>query len=181
MLIPIAAGLVLGIAARLVDDIAPRWVGNIGPVWFLAGFFVGRTQRSLRAGATSGAVCLVVATLTYYAWRIFIDGTISLRYLTRVGFFWLLACAVVGVISGAAGAKSQRWSLAWGIAIGVLLGEAAAVALLTQRWEQILLEVFAAAGLFVYSKRPLAQILSPAVAAALVVASGSVLYRITLR
>lgn len=180
-MIPIAVGLVLGIAARLVDGIAPRWVGNIGAVWFIAGFVVGRTERSLRKGAISGAVCLVVATLTYYAWRILIDETISVRYLTRVGLFWLLAGTAVGAIAGATGAKSHRWSLAWGVAMGVLLGEATGIAMLSRRWEQVVLESLAALGLFFYSKRPLAKVLPSAMVTAIVVAIGSVLYRVILR
>ncbi len=156
-------------------------MGNVGAVWFLAGFFVGRSERSLRKGATAGSVCLVTATLTYYAWRIFIDETISVRYLTRVGLFWLLAGAVVGAISGAAGAKSHRWSLSWGAAIGVLVGEAAAVAMLTQRWEQVAIETVGGAGLFFYSKRPLAKILPSTVATASLVGACAVVYRLVLR
>ncbi|MDP9067986.1 MAG: DUF6518 family protein [Actinomycetota bacterium] len=180
-MVSVVVGIALGLAARLVDDVAPRWVGNVGAVWFLAGFLVGRRQRSLRKGATAGALCLLTATLAYYAWRIGIDQTISLRYLTRVGLFWLVTAVVVGVISGIAGAKSHRWSLAWGVAIGVLVGEAVAAALLAQRWEQVALEAAGGVGLFFYSKRPLAKIFSSTVATATLVAIGATIYRVLLR
>lgn len=181
LVLPMVVGIVLGLGARLVDDVAARWVGNIGAVWFLAAFFVGRSQRSLRQGASAGALSLVSATLMYYAWRVIIDGTISTRYLFQVGVFWLLAGAVTGAVSGAVGAKSHRWSLAWGVAIGVLVGEAAAVVLLSQRMEQIALELAAAIVLFFYSKRRLTKILPSAVATAMVVTFGVYLYRIALR
>ena len=181
LVLPIVVGVVLGLGARLVDEVAPRWVGNIGAAWFFAGFFVGRTERSLRRGVTSGATCLVTATLTYYAWRVLVDETISVRYLVRVGLFWLLAGAAVGVISGALGAKSNRWSAAWGVAIGVLLGEAASVVVLTHRWEQVVLEVLAAAGLLLYSRRQLSKLLPWAVAAGIAVTGAATLYRVVLR
>ena len=156
-------------------------MGNVGAVWFLSGFFVGRLERSLRKGARGGVICLVSATVAYYAWRVLFDGDISTRYLTRVGVFWLLAAAVTGAISGGLGAKSHRWRVPWGIAIGVLLGEAVAVLLLSQRVEQVAVEVGAAFGVAFLAKRQPRELMPVALAATAVVAVGVVLYRQALR
>ena len=181
LVIAVVVGICLGIAARWIDDLAPRWVGNVGAVWFLTGFFIGRLERSLRKGARAGAICLVSATLAYYGWRVFFDGNISTRYLTEVGVFWLLAAAVTGVVSGALGAKSHRLLIPWAIAVGVLLGEALAVLLLSQRTEQVIVEVGAALGVAFLSKRRLTDLIPVATVTAVVVSVGVVLYREVLR
>jgi hypothetical protein len=141
----LATGVILGLAARLVDDVAPVWVGNVGAVWFMAAFLVGRSQPERGDGARAGVSCLAVACLTYYAWRVSIDGTISTRYLFLVGGAWLVASLVTGVVGGALGSISRTSSSAWAIGAGVLDGEATAVLLLSGRVTQPLLE-FAAAG-----------------------------------
>ncbi len=55
------------------------------------------------------------------------------------------------------------------------------MAILRQRWEQVALEVLAAVGLFMYSRRPLAKIVRSAVLTTIVVAGAATLYRVVLR
>ena len=149
----VAVGAVLGLAARLVDDVAPRWVGNVGALWFAAAFFAGRRARRPRDGAILGALILLSATVSYYSFRIFVDETISARYLSRVGVFWLLAALAVGTAGGWLGALSRTVNPPWGTPAGVFLGEAAAVAYLKERWEQVFLEVVAAVVILLLAKR----------------------------
>ena len=155
--IAVMTGIALGLAARLIDDVAPRWVGNVGAVWFLAGFLLGRGAPRLREGAFLGAAGLILATLTYYAWRLGVDGTISTYYLSSVGAFWLTAAAIAGTASGGLGAASNRRPQPWGIAIGVLIGEAAAVAVLSQRFEQVVVELAGAAAITASSRHRLRE------------------------
>lgn len=174
-----AAGVGLGLAARLVDDVAPRWVGNVGAVWFLAAFLAGRSRRNPRAGAAMGALCLIAACVSYYAWRVAVDGTISLRYLSTVGLLWLLASVAVGSIGGAFGALSRTISSSWGIPAGVFAGEAAAVLFLRQRWIQVVVEAIVAIVLLGRARFP-RGVRVAAVTAVLVAAIG-VSYRLLLR
>ena len=176
-----AVGVILGLAARLVDDIAPRWVGNVGAVWFVVAFFAGRRARRPHEGAILGAIALGAATLAYYAYRLFVDGTISTRYLSRVGISWLIAALVVGAIGGWVGAASRTVNPPWGAPAGVLLGEAAAVAYLRQRWVQVIVEV-AAAGVILYlaKRRSRTLKLVTAVTAA-AVAAFAIVYRTLLQ
>jgi hypothetical protein len=84
---------------------------------------------------------LVAAAVTYYLWRVFADGTISLGFLLTVGVFWLLMAVVAGAIAGWFGARSHRSEHLWGIPVGVFVGEAVAVALRSARGSQIAVEV----------------------------------------
>jgi len=175
----IAAGVLLGVAARLVDDVAPTWVGNIGAVWFMAAFLVGRSHPKRGDGARAGASCLALACLTYYAWRVSVDGTISTRYLALVGGAWLITSLVTGVVGGALGSMSTGSAKAWAIAAGVLVGEAAAVLLLSGRVTQPLLDL-ATAGVILRraeGRRHLALVLATAVIIALL----ATIYRFVLR
>jgi hypothetical protein len=140
----LAAGVLLGLAARLVDEVAPTWVGNVGAVWFMAAFLVGRSHPNRVEGARAGVACLALACLTYYAWRVSVDGTISTRYLFLVGGAWLVASLVTGVVGGALGSMSTTSASAWAIAAGVLVGEATAVLVLSGRLAQPLYELAAA-------------------------------------
>lgn len=175
----VAVGVLLGVAARLVDDVAPTWVGNVGAVWFMAAFLVGRWEAERADGARAGASCLAVACLTYYAWRVSVDGTISTRYLLLVGGAWFFASLVTGVVGGALGSMSQSSSSPWAIAAGVLVGEAAAVLLLSGRLTQPLLELVAAGAIVprLEIRRHLLLVLATAVIVALLAAT----YRLLLR
>lgn len=137
--------MALGLAARLVDGVAPRWVGNVGAVWFVAAFLVGRVQKDRTAGAGAGALCLAVACLSYYAWRVAIDGTISIGYLLSIGAMWLVASVITGVLAGALGSAARTRHHPWGIAAGVLIGEGVAVLVLSGRVVQPVIELAAAA------------------------------------
>jgi hypothetical protein len=173
-------GILLGVAARLVDDVAPRWVGNMGAVWFLAAFAAGRAGRSLKNGAALGAMTLVAAWVAYYSMRLLVDETISMRYLGRVGIFWLLTSVAVGALAGVIGAASRRAAPPWGIAIGVPLGEAVAVAVRTRRWQQIAAELALAIALLVWSNRKAAELVRVTLATTVVVALIAGAYRTML-
>lgn len=176
-----AVGAVLGVAARLVDDVAPRWVGNMGAVWFAAAFFAGRRARRPHQGAVLGAVTLLSAAVAYYAFRIFVDETISVRYLSKVGLFWLLAALVVGTAGGWLGALSRTINPPWGTPVGVFLGEAAAVAYLRQRWEQVVAELIAAALILYLAKRRSRTLKLVAATTAVAVAAFGIIYRSLLQ
>lgn len=178
--IAIVLGVALGIAARLADGVAPRWVGNIGAVWFLAAFAAGRLERKIRLGAVLGVAALAAAWAAYYSMRLFVDGTISMRYLGRVGILWLPASVVVGALGGGAGAASRWLKIPWGIALGVLLGEALAVAMLAQRWEQVMVEFLGALAVLIWSKRRASELVGVTLATTLVVALAAGVYRTVL-
>lgn len=175
----VAAGVLLGVGARLVDDVAPRWIGNVGAIWFLAAFLAGRSRRDPRAGAGIGALCLLAACVSYYAWRVGVGGTISVRYLSTVGIGWLVASVLTGTGGGAAGATSRTVTALWGSAAGVFAGEAAAVLLLSQRWIQVVIEAVVA-GLLL-SRAPGRKGTAIGLVTALVVAAAAIGYRLLLR
>lgn len=179
LLLSVAVGIALGLAARLLDEVAPKWVGNVGAVWFLAGFLVARLERDPRRGAMIGALCLTSACVSYYAWRVSIDGTISARYLATIGLLWLAASIGVGVLSGAAGAASRTIAAAWGIAAGTFAGEAAAVLILSRRVVQAVVEIFIA--VLLVSRAGSRRVLQLAAATTLVVAFIGATYRLALR
>lgn len=178
-LFAVALGTALGVAARLVDEVAPRWVGNIGAIWFLAAFFAGRPRDQRQRGAIAGALCLATACLTYYAWRVAVDGTISLRYLSTVGLLWLVASLLTGGIGGALGAWSRTSSFPRGVTAGVLAGEAVAVLALSHRLAQPVIELTAAA--FFLTRTHVKQAIAPATATAITVALAATVYRVLLR
>lgn len=126
-----------------------------------------------------GALCLVAACVSYYAWRVGVDGTISARYLSTVGMGWLVASFLTGVVGGAAGATSRTLASAWGLPAGVFGGEAAAVLLLRQRWIQVVIEAAVAGLLFTraWGRKGTAI----AIITAIVVAAAAIGYRVLLR
>jgi hypothetical protein len=69
---------------------------------------------------------------------------ISVGDLASVPLWWLVMGAAIGVFSGWLGARSHRFSEAWGAPAGVFLGEAVAVLALRGRVTQALLEVLCA-------------------------------------
>lgn len=176
----LAGGLVLGVAGRLIDDVAPRWVGNVGAVWFIAAFISGRLSRRVKESVFLGAATLVAAWASYYAMRLFADGTISISYLGRVGVFWLAASLLVGAAGGLVGTASLRLKAAWGIAIGVPLGEALAVTILSQRWEQVTAETLGALALLTWSGRRASDVAPVALTTTVVVAALAGAYRAVL-
>lgn len=173
-------GMALGVAARLVDGIAPRWVGNVGAVWFFAAFLVGRMQEDRKAGASGGALCLGVACVTYYAWRVTVDGTISIRYLLSVGAMWLVASVITGVVGGALGSAARTIAHPWGVAAGVLIGEGFAVLLLSRRLVQPAIELAAGAALLLLPVGVRRTWFAAAVTS-VVVAVVAIAYRLALR
>ena len=178
-LFPVGLGIALGVAARLVDAVAPRWVGNIGAIWFLAAFLAGRTREQRQSGGIAGSLCLATACLTYYAWRVVVDGTISVRYLSTIGLLWLIASLLTGGIGGALGAWSRTSSFPRGVTAGVLAGEAVAVLALSHRLAQPLIELTAAA--LVLTRTHVKQTIAPATATAITVGLAATLYRVLLR
>jgi hypothetical protein len=146
-------GIALGLAARVVDDLSLRWVGNVGALWFLIAFVVGRLSRRRAYGARLGAACLVTAALTYYLWRVLVDGTISVGYLFTVAVFWLVVAFVTGAIAGWFGARSHRSVHLWGSPAGVFVGEAISVAILSGRWIQVAVELCIAVACFAAARR----------------------------
>lgn len=179
-LIPVAS-IALGIGSRVIDTSGHRWVGNVAALWFLTAFLMGRRQESAKRGASAGVISLAIATVVYYAWRLGIDGTISAHYLRTIGAFWSLAAVGVGAAAGWAGWRSRGIVAYWGVTAGAFLGEAAAVALLSQRTVQIAAEV-AAGGLLIWRGRPrMTHAVGLAVAAGGLVFLAALIYRVALR
>jgi hypothetical protein len=165
----VGLGLILGVGARRIDAVAPRWVGNVGAVWFLVAFVSGRFSRGVRMGAALGAAALIAAWVAYYSMRIFADQTVSMRYLARVGLFWLVASLLVGALGGIAGARSHSVPVVWGVPVGVFLGEAAAVGVLSQRWEQVWAELLGAFVILLWMPRQIPHFFKAMTSIALVV------------
>lgn len=178
-LFPVALGIALGIAARLVDHVAPRWVGNIGAIWLLAAFLAGRRRHQRRNGAIDGAICLATACFTYYAWRVAVDRTISMRYLSTVGLLWLITSLLTGGIGGGLGTWSRTSSVTGGVTAGVLAGEAVAVLALSHRLAQPLIELTAA--VIFLTRTNIKHAIAPAAATATTVALAASAYRVLLR
>jgi hypothetical protein len=101
------AGLVLGIGTRLVYKLPSElwWLARIGGPWLAVAFAVGRSTRRPLDGALMGAVCLVAATLVYYA----IMGLVQHAYETSpLGLAWLFVAVPAGLAFGALGAAIRR-------------------------------------------------------------------------
>ena len=164
----IVAGVLLGACARAVDLAFPRWVGDMAAIWVLVPFLVGRRSDNRRKASVQGAVCLVLASLTYYAWRASIDGSISSEYLLSVGVLWTLLAVVTGAVSGGAGWSSEgspRW---WGLVTGAFVGEAVAVLILRERALQVGLEFVTGLAFLLAARRELLKAVAVAAAASLV-------------
>jgi hypothetical protein len=99
----------LGVATRLAHLLPEQWhwLAKAGVPWLVAAFAVGAAARSLRGGAVEGAVCLVVATVAYYAF-----GPVLLGHPnhTPLGLWWLLVAVPGGGAFGALGALWRRGS-----------------------------------------------------------------------
>lgn len=179
-LIPVAS-IVLGAGSRVVDSAGQRWIGNVAALWFLVAFLMGRRQPSPTKGASAGIISLFIATVVYYAWRLGIDGDLSNRYFRTVGAFWLLAAIGVGALAGWAGWRSRGMTVYWGAASGTFLGEAAAVALLSQRTVQVAIEIVVGALLLRKGRPQTAGAARLAIATGVVVLVAAGIYRVVLR
>lgn len=135
----VAGGCALGVFARLADEVAPKWIGNVGAVWFMAGFLAGRLVTRPRLGARAGALCLLIATLAYYALRLALDS-LAIDDLLSIPLWWLAVGTAIGSVSGWFGARSNRFVESWGAPAGVFLGEAVAVLALRGRIAQAAVE-----------------------------------------
>ncbi|HEV2755181.1 MAG TPA: DUF6518 family protein [Actinomycetota bacterium] len=121
MILALVAGVVLGVASKLTDYVAPSWVGNSLALWILVAFLVGRRARDVRTGALHGATALVVATASYYAYRVLVAQNISERWLVRASSFWMALALPSGAISGGVAAAGDR--AAWALPAGAFAGE----------------------------------------------------------
>jgi hypothetical protein len=107
LVVALAAGLVLGLGTRLVYELPWEWwwLAKIGGPWLAVAFGVGLSVRRLLDGAFLGAVCLVTATLVYYA----IMGLVQHAYDTSpLGLGWLVVAVPAGLAFGALGAAVRR-------------------------------------------------------------------------
>lgn len=95
---------------------------------------------------------LAIASCTYYAWRLAIDDSISMAYLATVGLAWTATAAVTGAIAGYAGSRSRVHSAYWAVPAGSFAGEVAAIAILSRRWPQLIVEA-SAAGICLWAGR----------------------------
>lgn len=121
MLLAVVAGVALGVASKLVDYVAPSWVGNSSAVWGLVAFLIGLRASTVREGALRGTVALAVATVSYYAWRLFVAENISSHFALKAFVFWMALALPTGAISGGAGAAAARM---WALPAGAFAGEA---------------------------------------------------------
>lgn len=140
----VLGGTVLGAAAVLLDRVVPRWVGNAGAVWFMAAFLAGLAARSSIEGAKLGTLCLVAATLVYYALRLALYASFSVEDLVPVPAGWLVIGVLTGIVAGWAGARARDRAAWWGPPAGVFVGEAIAVLTLRARVSEFVVETLCA-------------------------------------
>ncbi len=173
-------GVLLGLAARGVDFVAPHSVGDVAAVWVLVAFLAGANASEERRGAILGVVCLTLASLTYYSWRVWIDQTISLSYLMLVGSFWMVAAVATGLLAGSFGARSRLDARWWGLVSGAFLGEAIAIMVLRHNLIQTTIEIAIALLCLIPARRTFAKAVALAGASALLLASIGIGYRMVL-
>ncbi|HEY7874048.1 MAG TPA: DUF6518 family protein [Actinomycetota bacterium] len=136
----VLGGTALGAGAVLLDHVVPKWVGNAGAVWFVAAFLAGLAALSTVEGVKLGTLCLVAATVVYYALRLAIYPFFSVEDLVPVPAGWLVVGIITGVTAGWAGARARDRVAWWGAPAGVFLGEAIAVLGLRARASQFVVE-----------------------------------------
>lgn len=100
MIAAVVAGVALGVYSRVVDYFAPDWAGNSLALWLLVACVVGLGSRSWWAGAARGCLALVVASSSYYAWRLFVMDDIGIRFATRAFAFWTALAVTAGFVAG---------------------------------------------------------------------------------
>lgn len=131
VLFAVAAGLELGVATRFVYEL-PRewwWLARVGGPWLATAFVVGCVTRRVRMAAALGCICLVAATLIYYA----ILGLIQHGYhLSPIGLGWLVVAVPAGLAFGALGSVAWRSALRGQVVAALAVLSAAEVALRSQ-------------------------------------------------
>ncbi len=145
-ILPALLGVGLGINASLADRIFPMWVGNMGALWAVAGMLSAALwgDPAVRARMQRACVCLGTATVVYYFWRIAIEDSLTFGALWRRAPFWFLLAMITGL-----GVGLFSVTLRSGLAAvaGAFIGEAAAVAVSSGRWEQVIVEAIIGIGL----------------------------------
>ena len=135
-MLPLLVGLLLGALSRYSSQLTTslQWLGNVGAIWLLVAFLVGRTRSSTRSAVFSGAITLVVATVSHYLpYRLARFG-VGPQTLRHPLYLWMVVGAASGALFGVLGfvQRSQdgarsSWSAA--ALIACLAGEAVLLSL----------------------------------------------------
>ncbi len=103
LLLAIVVGVALGAFSLLADGILPgrlfTLLGNIAAPWVVAAFFVGFRATSVKQGALTGGLALLVGVATYY-----LGGTLRDYVVNSTNVVWTVVALVAGPVMGACGA-----------------------------------------------------------------------------
>ena len=135
LIVGLATGCVLGAATRLVYELPHEWwwLAKLGAPWLAVAFSAGFTSPRLRHGAFAGSICLISATLVYYA----IMGLLQHVYNSSpLGLKWLLVAVPAGLAFGALGSAVRTEKLR-APAAGMLSAAFAAEAVLTAHGSRV--------------------------------------------
>lgn len=130
-ILALAGAVVTGVALGFVIQILQGSLGgssavlaNSGAVWAFVAFSLGLVMATARAAAAGGAICLVVASISYYVAVDWFEGITS---SPRGAVVWSIAGILAGAAFGFAGfvaRHNQRQRRpAWALLAGVLIGE----------------------------------------------------------
>ena len=124
----VTAGLALGVATRFVYQLPHEWwwLARIGGPWLVVAFAVGCATRRVRWAALAGGICLVSATLVYYAILAFVQHG---YHLSPIGLGWLVVAVPAGLAFGALGSVAWRSPLRGLAVAGLAVCSAAETAL----------------------------------------------------
>jgi len=93
-------------------------LGGSAALWGVAAFAVGLLAARALAGATYGAVTLIVGLLTFYvAAALFVNNTIT-NVWSEDAVFWYIAGVVIGALAGLAGAWASYARAGWTPVVG---------------------------------------------------------------
>jgi uncharacterized protein DUF6518 len=131
MAVALAGAVVAGVALGFVIQILQGSLGgssavlaNSGAVWAFVAFSLGLVMPTARMAAVGGAICLVVASISYYVAVDWFEGITS---SPRGAVVWSIAGILAGAAFGFAGfvaRHNQRHRRpAWALLAGVLVGE----------------------------------------------------------
>jgi uncharacterized protein DUF6518 len=119
----VALGFVIQILQGLLGG-STAVLANSGAIWAFVAFSLGLVMPTARTAAVGGAICLVVASISYYVAVDWFEGITS---SPRGAVIWSIAGVLAGAAFGSAGfvARHNRRHrrLAWALVAGVLIGE----------------------------------------------------------